>query len=213
MSGFHMGEVPFKQVYLHGLVRDGQGRKMSKSLGNIINPLDMIAKYGADATRLSLIVGAVPGADIKLSEDKIKGYKHFANKIWNIARYVLTATADYSADRLPGRTAEEIAHIDRMTAVIAEITKHMDAREYHLASEKAYHFVWHEFADKLIEESKPFIQGDDAGAKYARQNLLYIYLLNSLKILHPFMPFVTETIWQQLPLKESDFLMVARWPE
>ncbi len=212
MSGFHMGEVPFKIVYLHGLVRDGQGRKMSKSLGNIVDPLDIIAKYGADATRLSLIVGATPGTDSKVSEDKIKGYKHFANKIWNVTRFVLTNTEGASLERptsLPSRNKEILAELG---ATVADITKDIEENRLYLAAEKAYHYIWHEFADKILEESKSILGGDDAQAKASRQYVLYTCLVTSLKLLHPFMPFVTETIWQNLPEKESEFLMVAKWP-
>ncbi len=212
MSGFHLGQVPFKQVYLHGLVRDGQGRKMSKSLGNIINPLDMIAKYGADATRLSLIVGATPGTDIKLSEDKIKGYKNFANKIWNISRFVLTNVAGSSLEHpetLEERDREILATLD---ATVAEVTKDITEYRLYMAAEKAYHYVWHELADNILEESKPILAGEDAVLKASRQYVLYVCLTTSLQLLHPFMPFVTEAIWQNLPIKDTDFLMIATWP-
>ncbi len=212
MSGFHLGEVPFKTVYLHGLVRDGKGQKMSKSLGNIINPLDMIEKYGADATRLSLIVGATPGTDIKLSEDKIKGYKHFANKIWNISRFVLMSVEGVSLERqasLPARDEEILAGL---ASIVKEVTTDIDEYRLYMAAEKAYHYVWSELADKILEESKPILSGADADAKAARQYVLYTCLITSLKLLHPFMPFVTETIWQNLPEKDADMLIVAKWP-
>ncbi len=212
MSGFHLGQAPFKTVYLHGLVRDGKGQKMSKSLGNIIDPLDMIAKYGADATRLSLIVGATPGTDIKLSEDKIKGYKHFANKIWNISRFVLMNVEGASLDRpasLPSRDEEILAGL---RAIVGEVSRDIDEYRLYMAAEKAYHYVWSELADKILEESKPILQGSDENAKAARQFVLYECLTTSLKLLHPFMPFVTETIWQNLPKKDADMLIVASWP-
>ncbi len=213
MSGFHMGEVPFKQVYLHGLVRDAQGRKMSKSLGNIINPLDMIGKYGADATRLSLIVGAVPGADIKLSEDKIKGYKHFANKVWNISRFVLTAVE--GASLTPPEVCSPIDQdiLEELRVITADVTKEIDESRLYLAAEKIYHYVWHRLADEILEESKAILIGGDEELKASRQYVLYTCLTTSLKLLHPFMPFITETIWQNLPTKESDYLMVAQWPK
>jgi valyl-tRNA synthetase len=212
MSGFHLGEVPFKTVYLHGLVRDGKGQKMSKSLGNIINPLDMIEKYGADATRLSLIVGATPGTDIKLSEDKIKGYKHFANKIWNISRFVLMNVEGASLERpatLPARDEEILAGL---ASIVREVTTDINEYRLYMAAEKAYHYVWSELADKILEESKPILTGADTDAKAARQYVLYTCLTTSLKLLHPFMPFVTETIWQNLPQKDADMLIVAKWP-
>lgn len=212
MSTFHLGQLPFRNVYLHGLVRDAKGQKMSKSLGNIIDPLDMIAKYGADATRLSLLVGAAPGADIKLSEDKIKGYKHFTNKLWNITRFILSNTVDATFEKpdvLPARDTEILASL---TAVTTEATADIEAYRLHLAAEKLYHYVWHELADKILEESKTVLMKDDAEAKAARQYTLYTCLTTSLALLHPFMPFVTEAIWQRLPKKDAEFLMVAQWP-
>jgi valyl-tRNA synthetase len=212
MSGFHLGTVPFKNVYLHGMVRDGQGRKMSKSLGNIIDPVDMITKYGADATRLSLVIGATPGTDIKLSEDKVRGYKHFANKLWNITRFVLTNTAGASLEKPAVLSTRDEEILATLSATVAEITKDIEEYRLYMAGEKAYHYVWHELADKILEESKAVLQGEDADAKAARQYVLYTCLTTSLKLLHPFMPFVTEAIWQRLPQKDADMLIVAPWP-
>lgn len=210
MSGYLLGDVPFKQVYLHGLVRDGQGRKMSKSLGNIIDPLDMVSKYGADATRLSLIIGAQPGNDLKLSEDRVRGYKHFANKLWNISRFVLESISE-----LP-RTGElnetDAALLKEAHELVAHASKNMDTFRLDLAADAIYHYVWDRFAAQIIEESKPILRGDDEQAKHSRARLLYELLILSLKLLHPFMPFVTEAIWQRLPEKERDLLMVASWP-
>ena len=212
MSGFHRGEVPFKYVYLHGLVRDEKGRKMSKSLGNIIDPVDMIDKYGADAARLSLIIGAAVGNDIKLSEARVKGYKHFANKLWNITRFVLTETEGLDISVQPELTDADRAHLARLDAVIAQTTENIDKFRLDLAADGLYHYTWHELADQILEESKPILAGDDDAAKHSRQYVLYALLGNTVKMLHPFMPFVTEEIWQSLPHKESDMLMVARWP-
>ncbi len=216
MSTFHLGQVPFKNVYLHGLVRDNKGRKMSKSLGNIIDPLDMITKFGADATRLSLIVGAAPGNDVPISEDKVRGYKHFANKLWNISRFVLTATADNDFNETPTLSSRDTEIMTGLNAINADITADIERYRLYLAAEKTYHYVWHELADTIIEESKPILQGDDAGARYARQSVLRDCLITSLKLLHPFMPFVTEAIWQELPNNfrgdEKEILMVAIWP-
>ncbi len=209
MSGFLVGEVPFRQVYLHGLVRDGQGRKMSKSLGNVIDPLTMVEKYGADAARLSLIVGASAGNDIKLSEDRVRGYKLFGNKIWNIARFVLECApeADTSAmneqDRVLIAEAHSIAHA---------VTDNIERFRLDLAADQIYHFIWDRFAAQILEESKPILRGDDAAARRGRAAALSEILAISLKLLHPFMPFVTEAIWHELPHKETDLLMVARWP-
>ncbi len=210
MSGFLVGDVPFKKVYLHGLVRDGKGRKMSKSLGNIIDPLTMIEKYGADATRLSLIIGASMGNDLKLSEDRVRGYKHFANKLWNIARFVLEH-ADADA------VSKDLVEID--TILVAEardiakkVSENIDTFRLDLAADMVYHYVWDRFAAEVIEESKAVLKGEDSSEKGSKQRMLYEVLTISLKMLHPFMPFVTEAIWQELPAKESDLLMVVKWP-
>ncbi len=207
MSTFLRGEVPFKKVYLHGLVRDGQGRKMSKSLGNIIDPLTMIEKYGADATRLSLIIGASPGNDLKLSEDRVRGYKHFANKLWNITRFVLENPQDGEATL----TVEDEKIVAEAQEVAKLVSSNIDTFRLDLAADQIYHFVWDRFAAEILEESKPiFKAGGEAAASRARA--LYTILDTSLRLLHPFMPFVTEAIWQQLPNKQSDLLMVSKWP-
>ncbi len=214
MSGFLVGQVPFKNVYLHGLVRDEKGRKMSKSIGNIIDPLLMIEKYGADATRLSLIVGAAPGNDIKLSEDKVRGYKHFANKLWNISRFILASLEDYEYGDMPALTPRDEEILATLKAHAIEVTEDIEKFSLYLAAEKTYHYVWHELADKILEESKPILQGEDVHAKRARQYVLAECLTTSLKLLHPFIPFVTEAIWQELPkeMKDQELLMVAKWP-
>lgn len=212
MSTFLMGEIPFKNVYLHGMVRDGKGQKMSKSKGNIIDPLDMINKYGADATRLSLIVGAAPGNDVPLSEDKIRGYKNFANKLWNISRFVLSNTEGVNTEAKLSARDQEI--LNGFYAIANEVGGDIEKFGLYLAAEKAYHYVWDELAAKILEESKPILNGDDIEAKQARQRVLNECLIGSLKLLHPFMPFVTEAVWQRLPaeMKDSEFLMVSKWP-
>jgi valyl-tRNA synthetase len=210
MSTFLVGEVPFKNVYLHGLVRDGQGRKMSKSLGNIIDPLVMIEKYGADATRLSLIMGAAPGTDIKLSEDRVRGFKHFANKLWNISRFVLENHEVITEESPYGSEDQKL--VDEARALAAEVTKHIENFRLDLASDLTYHFVWDRFAAEILEESKPILKAEHSLARISRQKALYEILIISLKLLHPFMPFVTEAIWQELPQKDSAQLMVAKWP-
>ncbi|MEX0917850.1 MAG: valine--tRNA ligase [Candidatus Paceibacterota bacterium] len=208
-----LGTIPFRHVYFHGLVRDEKGKKMSKSLGNIIDPLDMIGKYGADATRLSLIVGAAPGHDMPLSEDKIKGYKHFANKLWNITRFVLSNTETQS-DTTPKLSTRDEEILATLRQVTTDVTDDIEGFRLYLAAEKAYHYVWHELADKILEESKEVLNGSDTDARSARQAVLLECLTTSLKLLHPFMPFVTEAIWQELPkeMKDRDMLMVAHWP-
>lgn len=216
MSTFLRGEVPFKNVYLHGLVRDGQGRKMSKSLGNIIDPLTMIEKYGADAARLSLVIGAQMGNDVKLSEDRVRGYKHFANKIWNIARFVLENAPDegftksnISKSNISPGDAKLVSEAEN---VAEEVTANIGKFRLDLAADTVYHFVWDRFAAEVLEESKPIFKSEDAGAKASRAAALYEILTISLKLLHPFMPFVTERIWRELPQKDADLLLVAKWP-
>ncbi len=214
MSTYLTGEIPFKTVYLHGLVRDEKGKKMSKSLGNIIDPLDMISKYGADATRLSLIIGSAPGNDTPLSENRIKGYKNFANKVWNISRFVLTHTTDADMSGPVPKSARDEEILTALKHKVADINDEIAKYNLYLAGEKAYHYIWHEFADIILEESKPILQGEDKTARTARQQVLIECLKTSLKLLHPFMPFVTEAIWQELPrhMKDSDMLMIAAWP-
>ena len=215
MSTYHLGQVPFKNVYLHGLVRDEKGKKMSKSVGNVIDPLDMISKFGADATRLSVIIGAAPGNDMPLSEDKVKAYKKFANKIWNISRFALTNLTDADWSKEPKLSERDQEILKELRSTVTEVSADIEKFSLYLAGEKAYHYVWHELADKVLEESKPILAGEDTEAKIARQFVLKECLTTSLKILHPFMPFITETIWQNLPteIKDQDILMVAKWPE
>ena len=215
MSTYHTGQVPFKNVYLHGLVRDEKNRKMSKSLGNTIDPLDMIAKYGADATRLSLIIGAAPGNDLPLSENKIKGYKNFANKIWNITRFILTHTSDYDPTKPANYSPRDLEILAGIQTAVADTTSEIEKFNLYLAGEKSYHYIWHELADNILEESKEILQSADASVRHARQAVLATCLTTSLKLIHPFMPYVTEAIWQELPneLKDQKILMVAKWPK
>ena len=211
MSGALLGEIPFKNVYLHGLVRDEKGRKMSKSIGNIIDPIDMVSKYGADATRLSLIVGITPGNDVNLSEDKIRSYKHFANKIWNISRFVFENTENASSSSpLAERDKKILEEVDNL---IKETTKHIENYNLHLAIEGLYEYIWKRFANEIIEESKKILSdtGIDKKDKESRQRLLMECLKVFLKLLHPFMPFVTERIWKEID-SEREFLMVEKWP-
>ncbi len=195
MSGFHLGQVPFKTVLIHGLVRDKSGRKFSKSLNNGIDPLDMIDRYGADALRMGLLVGSAIGSDISFDENKVKGYKHFANKLWNIARFVL------SQERVGEMNENLKAEFDALTT---DVTNDIEEFRIYMAAEKLYHYLWHRFADEIIEESK---------GKSEYGATLYYILENSLKLLHPFMPFITEEIYQSMPTKDAKFLMVESWPE
>lgn len=211
MSGFLLEEVPFKQVYLHGLVRDAKGQKMSKSLGNALDPLELADKYGADATRLSLIIGASAGNDQKLSEDKVRGYKNFANKIWNISRFVLMNFDGFDPNSIPAITNEiDKTAIAEFEKAKAECTAAIESFNFHAAGEGMYHYVWHTFADKVIEEAKPRLA--DPATRASAQAMLWYILTGSLKALHPFMPFVTEEIWGKLPQwKGKTILMIERW--
>ena len=231
MSTYLLDEVPFKTAYLHGLVRDGKGRKISKSLGNNIDPLDMIKKYGADAVRMALIIAVGPGNDSKVDEPKINAYKLFSNKVWNITRFILSMAegerdkptdgkAEQKAEQVAfdpdfkDWSASDLAHTKVLNDLIAEISKEMDEYKFYLVGEKLYHYVWHEFADKILEESKAVLAatGDDAEkAKISRIQFLLHTLRTILKLLHPFMPFVTEEIWGELE-KDKSLLMVESWP-
>ena len=206
MSQFLLGKIPFQTVYLHGIVRDEQGRKISKSLGNNMDPVDMGAKYGTDALRLSLLSGTSPGTDSKISVEKIKGYKNFANKIWNITRFVLdnTEKEDFNK-KIQDELTEEFREIAK------DITTDMENYRLHLASEKIYQYVWHRFADEIIEETKEIIKtGGEKAAE--RKKVLASIWMDCLKILHPFMPFVTEEILGILPIEDKNLLMVEKWP-
>ena len=208
MTGYNIGNIPFHTVYLHGTVRDAKGRKMSKSLGNGIDPIEISDKYGADAARMALIMSGSAGTDSKLSEDKIKGYKHFANKIWNIARFVLSNTTDMPEDAVISKDDQQL--IDTLNTQVADITKDIEEYRFFMAGEKIYHYIWQEFADVILEQSKPMLSGTDISVKNSRQKTLLTILNTSLKILHPFMPFVTEELWSFIP--NQKMLIVENWP-
>ena len=214
MSTYLIHEVPFKTVYLHGLVRDEKGRKISKSLGNNIDPIDMIEKYGADATRMSLIIGVGPGNDSKLGEDKLKNYKHFSNKVWNASRFVLSnideTTLETPRPPLTKRDEEILMELNKVTE---SVTTHMNNFRYHLAGEELYHYFWHTFADVIIEEMKIRIQDNNTESKKASQWILLKTLSTTIKMLHPFMPFVTEELWSLLPKKTQSLLIIETWPK
>jgi valyl-tRNA synthetase len=205
MSEYALGTIPFKNVFLHGTVRDAKGRKMSKSLNNGIDPLDIADKFGADAGRMALVVGTAPGTDSKISEDKIKGYKNFSNKIWNITRFILDNTEEESfGNVVKNKLTKEFSEIAE------DITSDMENYRFHLASEKIYQYIWHRFADEILEESKEIIKLGDEKAKERKETLVSIWV-DCLKILHPFIPFVTEEIWSMMP-KKNNLLMVEKWP-
>lgn len=206
---YRTGKVPFKTVYLHGLVRDKERQKMSKSKGNVINPLEVAEMYGTDAVRMALIVGTTAGNDPVISEDKIRGYRNFANKIWNASRFVLMNYRKISAK--PKLTAADKQNLKNLKAVKKKITGYLDKHDYNHAAETAYHYFWHTFADKVIEESKSRIKSEDLSDAAAAQDTLIEILSESMKMLHPFMPFITEQIYQMLPGKENRMLMIEEW--
>lgn len=209
---YSTGKVPFKQVYLHGLVRDKEKQKMSKSKGNVIDPLGIVDFYGTDALRMALIVGNTPGNDPVISEEKIKGYRNFATKIWNASRFVLMNLKDYKPGAKIQLSVTDKKIIKSFEKTAKEITKEMDEFKFYSASEKIYHYFWHTFCDKIIEEQKPRLSCKSKKEKSASQRLLATLLLDSLKLLHPFMPFITEEIYQQLPVKnKKECIMIEKW--
>jgi valyl-tRNA synthetase len=214
MSGYCLGEIPFEKVYLHGTVRDAKGQKMSKSLGNGIDPLDVAKEFGSDAGRMALIIGTAPGTDSKISNDKIKGYRNFANKIWNITRFILTAQDEQKVEidyKFCSPTPKDLELIKEQAKLINDVTKELNEYKMHLASDKVYQYAWARLADVILEESKIIFKDGTAEEKYSRIQFLLHTLENILKILHPFMPFVTEEIWQTLK-NDGSILMVERWP-
>jgi valyl-tRNA synthetase len=206
-STYALNQVPFKDVYLHGLVRDTQGRKMSKSLGNVLDPRELSSKYGTDALRMALMVGNGPGNDLKLGEDKVKAYKLFSNKIWNAARFVLEKTSDL--DKSVELTTSDQELLTQWQTIKADITNDLDNYRLHLASEKMYDYFWKTFCDQIIESHKVRIQENKD--KESAQSLLLGLLREQIIVLHPFMPFITEEIWKYIKEEEDDLLMIARW--
>lgn len=212
-SGYALGQIPFKTVYLHGTVRDKEGRKMSKSLGNGIDPMDIAEEFGIDAGRMALIVGTAPGTDSKISNEKIRGYKHFANKIWNASRFVIENTKDLNYKNKPELQAQDKKYLEEIEKLSQEITDDMKNFRFHLASEKLYHYFWHTFADIIIEESKEKIFKGNEEEKLSSGWTLYHILVTSLTMLHPFIPFVTEEIWSFLNHEgKRELLMIEPWP-
>jgi valyl-tRNA synthetase len=226
MSEYLLGEVPFKTTYLHGLIRDEKGRKMSKSLGNVIDPLDMTTKYGTDAVRLSLVIGSTPGNDIRLGEEKIATFRNFTNKLWNIGRYVVqqSAVSSQQSDKEQGTISQEqetekperlkiencelkiVSSADRwilsrLDETVRKVTELLESYQFSLAGETLRDFTWNEFADWYVEAHK--VEGNNEVLRYVFETLL--------KLWHPFMPFVTETLWSQL--EKDQLLLVTPWPK
>jgi len=207
-----MDEIPFHTVFIHGLVRDSQGRKMSKSLGNGIDPLDMVDQYGADALRYNLITGNSPGNDMRFYVEKCEAMRNFCNKIWNASRFVMmNLTID--KNELPEKLEIEDKWIlSKLNDVVREVCDNMDSYELGVAAGKIYDFIWDSYCDWYIELTKPRLNGENEESKLAAQKVLLYVLTEILKLLHPFMPFITEEIWQALP-HEGEALMIERYPE
>jgi valyl-tRNA synthetase len=236
MMGLYVtGKVPFKTVYMHGMVMDGKGLKMSKSKGNVINPLDLTAKFGTDAFRMGLIIGNTPGTSLPLSDDKVSAYKKFANKLWNVARFVLTtaegtgmfekvvSSKDISDSTTSAPapvsliadfktyTPADAKLLEELKAMTADITADMDNFKYYLAGEKLYHYAWHTFADLILEDSKKILSGGSAEEISSRKQTLLFIFATILRALHPFMPFITEEIWASMPIADKKLLIVEKW--
>ena len=212
-----MKKIPFHTVLIHGLVRDDKGRKMSKSLGNGIDPLEMAEKYGADALRFNLITGNSPGNDTRFYTEKCEAMRNFANKIWNASRFVMM---NLTIDRYELPTADKLEREDKwvlskLNRLVKEVTENLDSFEIGVASAKVYDFIWDTYCDWYIELTKTRLNGTDEDAKLTAQNVLCYVLVTLLKLLHPFMPFITEEIYQALPKCDGaeDILMTAQWPE
>jgi valyl-tRNA synthetase len=203
---YRTGKLPFNTVYLHGIVTARDGKKMSKSKGNVISPLELTKKYGTDALRMALIIGNTPGTSTALYEEKIKAYKLFANKLWNVARFVLVAIEDAEL-KSAQLNEKDRATIAEFTTIAADVTKDIEEYRFYIAGEKIYHYVWHTFADKILEESKARLAGDDSADKQSAQLMLATLLEKCLIILHPFMPFITEEIWGSLPERKQLLLI------
>jgi valyl-tRNA synthetase len=216
-----MGDVPFRDVYIHGLVRDERGEKYSKTRGNVVDPLDLIDRFGADALRFTLAALTMPGSDLKLSESRTEGYRHFANKIWNASRFALMNLEGFKV----GEIAQEVPLEDfslpdrwirgRLNQVIREVHRSLEEYKFNEAAHHLYHFIWHEFCDWYLEMTKLYLysEGDKKRQNLTQQTLIEV-LDAILRMLHPFMPFITEEIWQQFPgRKENESIMVAEFPK
>ncbi|MBQ3554419.1 MAG: valine--tRNA ligase [Clostridia bacterium] len=210
----HTGKAPFSNVLFHGLVRDAQGRKMSKSLGNGIDPLEIIDQYGADALRFTLATGNSPGNDMRFSIERVEASRNFANKIWNASRFVLMnldSDTPYSLPTLFETTLEDQWILNKYNCLVREVTENLEKFELGIAVSKLYDFIWDEYCDWYIELVKPRLYDENCPSRKAAQQTLAYVLSNTLQLLHPFMPFITEEIWQQLP-HEGESIVISEWP-
>lgn len=210
----HTGQVPFKDVLIHGMVRDSQGRKMSKSLGNGVDPLEIIDEYGADALRMSLIVGSSPGNDMRFHIEKVEASRNFANKIWNATRFIMMNLENMGGKDLKAGQMDLADRwiISRYNRLVGEVTENLDKYELGIAAQKVYDFIWNEYCDWYIELVKPRLYGTNEEARSTALYTLVYVLSNTLKLLHPFMPFISEEIWQHLSASSEDSIMVSSWP-
>ncbi len=213
MFGLYLtGKVPFEIVHIHARVVDAKGQKMSKSKGNVINPMDMVDKYGADSLRMALVLGVAPASDIVISDDKVRAMRNFSNKLWNIGRFLLLnlegKDVPWFDNKMAGLTIQDKTVLKSLQTLVRSTTSDVENFRFGQASENLYHFIWHELADKYIESSKERIKNNEAVVL----SVLRHVFLNCLKLLHPFMPFVTEEIWLLLPRKYNDPLIVSSWP-
>ncbi|HYQ48066.1 MAG TPA: valine--tRNA ligase, partial [Thermodesulfovibrionales bacterium] len=209
-----MGDAPFSDVYIHALVRDASGQKMSKSKGNVIDPLVMMDKYGTDAFRFTLTVFAAQGRDVKFSEERVEGYRHFVNKLWNAARFILANTEGKGLPAVPALQSLDVGSrwiVSRLSATAEDVRKALEEYRFNDAAGSMYHFIWHELCDWYIEMVKPVLYGDTAEKAAVQECLIYI-LERALRLLHPFMPYVTEEIWQNMP-HEGTTIVRAPFPE
>jgi valyl-tRNA synthetase len=215
MMGLHFNrEVPFRTVYIHALVRDSHGRKMSKSRGNIIDPLELIERYGCDALRFTLAALAAPGRDIKLAANRVEGYRNFATKLWNAARYAqLNGCTPADFDPVRARLTLNRWIAGATADCAAAVTAALDAFRFDEAANRLYQFVWGTFCDWYLEFTKPILQGADDGAGRETRAATAWVLRQILHLLHPIMPFLTEEIWQHLAGPDAGLLLTARWPE
>ncbi|MBI3954826.1 class I tRNA ligase family protein [Candidatus Gottesmanbacteria bacterium] len=218
MGLYRTKEVPFNIIHLHCRIVDAKGQKMAKSRGNVMNPIDMVDKYGADALRFSLVFGAAPGSDIAISDDKIRGMRNFSNKLWNIGRLIKMNIENIKINNIEMEDFDPTTHktllpedkkiLSQLGMLKRAVTKHIENYRFDKAAEILYEFIWHEFADKYIEESKERLQKNDA---HKLSILIYVYKI-CLTLLHPFMPFITEEINQQITIKKTAPLIVSPWP-
>lgn len=215
MSTYLVGQVPFKDVLIAGILRDEKGNKISKSLGNNIDPVEVSEEFGTDSMRMAIMVGTTPGMDLKVGKDKFNAYKKFSNKLWNLARFVLSRT-ELDVNMAVTDIEETHKHyLDEFEQASQEITGHYESYRLHLASEGLYHYIWHTFADTVIEELKKDLESEDKKLSQSATYVIHYIFYSSLKLLHPCMPFITEKIWSDLPtnlLKDNAILSISSWP-